>query len=436
MPEDRAIPDERLVVVSIDGHVSPRVSGFRPYCDAKYLEQFDDFVSEINEHLLTLSATTGQSGQSNALQARWLREVEAQYGPEPLNADPAYRLQLMDDDGIAAETVYHGGFNFQPIPFFSPSLHSSFNQDVPEAGDSSTLRAAGIRMYNRFLADWISVAPERFVGIAHIPMWDVGAAVAEVEHAYDLGLRAVNLPSPRRQLLSYNHAEWDPLWQVCSERAMTLHTHGGGGDIFPIDGQGAWAILASEARFLSRRGLSQLIFGGVFERFPRLRFFLTEQTDRWVAETMRNFDSIYLSTMEERTVPFIRDVLPRLPSDYFRSNCYVGASFMSRSEAELAVDDDHWRNMVWGRDFPHPEGTWPFTLASIRKTFAGIPEEPVRAMLGENAIPALGLDESAVRAVASRIGPAWADVSASIDNDDIPYGSRYSLGFREIGSHA
>jgi predicted TIM-barrel fold metal-dependent hydrolase len=347
---------DRLVIVSLDGHVCPRVEVFRPYVEAKYLEQFDAFAAASGRHMLTLSATRGTEDAPSELRDRWVHHVEQTYGSDDLNADPSRRLSEMDADGIAAEALYHGGFNLHPIPFFDPDLHSSFNQTVPASGQAAELRAAGIRSYNRWLADFVGVAPERLVGVAHIPTRDVAMAVGEVERAREAGLRGVNLPSPRRDLMSFNRPEYDALWAVCADREMSLHTHGGGGDIFPVGGQGAWAIFASESRFLSRRGLAQLIFGGVFERFPRLSFFLTEQTDRWVAETLLNLDSIYLSTMVERTVPFIRDVLPRLPSDSFRSNCYIGASFMSRSEAEAAIEHDYWRNVMWAATSRTPKG--------------------------------------------------------------------------------
>ena len=66
-------------------------------------------------------------------------------------------------------------------------------------------------------------------------MWDVDAAVAEVEWAHDAGLRGVNFPAMRDgELPEYNRRLWEPLWSVCEELGMPLVTHVGGGDQRPL----------------------------------------------------------------------------------------------------------------------------------------------------------------------------------------------------------
>jgi hypothetical protein len=66
--------------------------------------------------------------------------------------------------------------------------------------------------------------------------------------------------------------------------------------------------------------------------------------------------------------------------------------------------------MMFGVDYPHPEGTWPNTLDWVRTTFAGVPEADTRRLLGENAIECYGLDQVALAEVAERIGPTAAEV--------------------------
>jgi predicted TIM-barrel fold metal-dependent hydrolase len=422
---------DRLIVVSADSHVSPPVTAFRPYCEEKYVARLDEFIAALDEHRLT---PMGQMAVTTVKQERYLAELTEKYGSEELNADQSIRLAHMDTDGVAVEVLYHGTLNGPPIPFFSPSLIASFGQDVPAPGEATELRAAGIRAYNRWLADWVQGAPDRFIGLAHIPMWDIDATVDEIRRAYAAGLRGVNLPAPRRGFKGYNDPAWDPVWALCCELDLALHTHGGGGEFHPVEGPGTFSIMATEAFFVARRAVGQMIFGAVFERFPRLKLVLTEQQDTWVVETLRLFDSTYLSPKQDRAVPHVRDSVRRLPSEYFRSNCFIGGSFLSRFEAEEAINNDYWQNVIWGRDFPHPEGTWPFTRESMRFTFAGLPEKPVRAMLGENALSVFGLDAAKVRAVANRIGPTLDEVDEPLDEP--PAGSHLSHGFRRLGSYA
>lgn len=429
-------PDRRLIVVSMDSHVSAPVDAYRPFCDRQYKDELDTFIAHIDEHRIgaTDSAGPGAAAGISERRDRYLARLEKEYGSDELNSDLNTRLRIMDEDGIAAEVIYHGGHNGQPIPFFGPTLHGSFGQTLPEEGRARHLRLAGLRMYNRWLADWIQPAPERLIGLAHIPFWDVALSVEEVKRAYRDGLRGVNLPAPRHGVASYNDPVWDPFWAVCCELGLALHTHGGGGDRFSVDGPGAYPLMATELFFAARRAMPQLIFGGVFERFPELRLVLTEQTGEWVMETLNDFDSVYFSPLQERTVPFLRDVIPHKPSDYFRSNCYIGASFMARFEAESAIENDYWPNMAWGRDFPHPESTWPYTIESLRATFAGLPREKAAAMIGGNAVRFLQLDGEKLSAVADRIGPTAEEIDEPLL--ERPEGSDISLGFRTIGSFA
>ena len=61
--------------------------------------------------------------------------------------------------------------------------------------------------------------------------------------------------------------------------------------------------------------------------------------------------------------------------------------------------------IMWGSDYPHPEGTWPHTGDYLKETFADFPEEDGRKILGENAINFYGLDRARLQAVADEIGP-------------------------------
>jgi hypothetical protein len=61
--------------------------------------------------------------------------------------------------------------------------------------------------------------------------------------------------------------------------------------------------------------------------------------------------------------------------------------------------------ILFGRDFPHPEGTWPNTEDFLRLAFEGVPDDEARLMLGENAIRFFGLDREPLAEIAKRIGP-------------------------------
>jgi predicted TIM-barrel fold metal-dependent hydrolase len=92
------------------------------------------------------------------------------------------------------------------------------------------------------------------------------------------------------------------------------------------------------------------------------------------------------------------------PSEYFNRNVGLGSSCMPRREAEMRHEIGIG-NMMWGTDFPHPEGTWPYTRKLMQETFHGLPEQDIEAILGGNALRFYGLDEEKLRVIADRIGP-------------------------------
>jgi hypothetical protein len=72
---------------------------------------------------------------------------------------------------------------------------------------------------------------------------------------------------------------------------------------------------------------------------------------------------------------------------------------------EIGVD-----NILWGNDFPHPEGTWPHTRDWIRVRYHDVPEEEARKMLGLNALRCYRFDEAKLQAVADEIGMTAAEI--------------------------
>ena len=92
------------------------------------------------------------------------------------------------------------------------------------------------------------------------------------------------------------------------------------------------------------------------------------------------------------------------PSEYFRRNIRVGSSAMSRREAEMRHEIGI-QTIMWGTDYPHPEGTWPITRDIMLETFKGIPEGEIEAMLGGNAAEFYDFDTEKLAPLAARIGP-------------------------------
>jgi predicted TIM-barrel fold metal-dependent hydrolase len=147
-----------------------------------------------------------------------------------------------------------------------------------------------------------------------------------------------------------------------------------------------------------------LIWGGVFERHPTLRVALTEGSCIWVPEYLALLDHRYSDTEVTAKLGDFTSHLSMKPSDYFQRNVAVGASVMSRREA-LERDSIGLESIMWGSDYPHPEGAWPHTHKLMVETLSGLPEDDIAAILGGNAARFYRLDREKLQPIVDRIGP-------------------------------
>jgi predicted TIM-barrel fold metal-dependent hydrolase len=393
------------------------VPTLREYCPKKYLTTFDEML------------------ESPMMQRMRAFRFEFPNLKTRGHDEPDARLADMDRDGVAAEIIFHGSFNGEPIPFQDSGWPNP---------DNPVLAAAGFQIYNRWLADFCHTAPERLIGLAHLPMWDLKASIKELKWAADQGFRGVNFPATRPGWKQYDDPCWEPFWAAAEDNAMVLTTHAGGGaDPASTEKHPSPLFLIEVGGTLNRRPIPRLIIGGVFERHPNLKLAMTEQPGVWIPYMLSEMDSAALA------VEGVEGKMRQLPSEYFKTNVFVGASFMAPFEAQAAVEDGTWTNLFWGRDYPHPEGTWkytedldeePLTHLSLRNTFAGLPPDQVRAMVGINALKVYGLDEGKLRAVADTIGPTMAQITRPLKSIPDPDGpEREGMGrfaFRSVGSWA
>ena len=149
--------------------------------------------------------------------------------------------------------------------------------------------------------------------------------------------------------------------------------------------------------------LCLFVASGVLERHPKLKFVLVECYISWLAWVLQTLDQIN----DNRHVWF-QPYLMLKPSEYFRRNVFLGASCMPRREAEMRHEIGI-ENLIWGSDYPHPEGTWPFTKKQMIETFHDIPEDEAAKMLGGNAASLFGFDTEKLGEIAARIGPLKTD---------------------------
>jgi predicted TIM-barrel fold metal-dependent hydrolase len=394
-------------IISTDGHAGADLLDYRSFLDSAFREEFDAWASAYSDAWSKLDPGQGK------------RKVGVASFLDPVNWDSAKRTEMLEEQGIAAELLFP---NTVP-PFFPSGVISA---PGPTTKADYERRWAGVRAHNRWLAEFCSDSPGRRGGIAQIFCTDIADGVKEVEWARENGLAGILLPADHLQgLENLYYPRLDPLWDVCQSLDMPVHRH----LIIPSEaagpeaGLGASAIGNFEAVFYGQRSLAHVIIGGVFERFPRLKFVHTEIGAAWAVGVLENLDyyaedSKKVGTIQHMFANEAFSALTLKPSEYARRNCYFGA-FMDAADVESrhALGSDR---VMWAADFPHHEGTWPWTRKALRVNFAGIPEGEVRRLTSVTAAECYGFDLDRLQLVADRIGPSVGDLAEPLDLADYP----------------
>jgi predicted TIM-barrel fold metal-dependent hydrolase len=403
----------RIVVVSGDGHVTPMVPDVIGYLEPEYRLYADELIRESVQYV-NGRATPARPPRLTVpdFDDRGLVRSGGEFGA----SHPRIRVAQMDAEGIAGEILIPGT-QVASLPFFSSA-------NAPRPPD---VRAAGARAYHRWLADFMSECDGRAFGVAEAgPCIDLDETIRELEWCASHGFVSVTPPNNTGDpsLPPLYSPYFEPFWSACEDLGMVLTTHAGWGGEQQVtttasvhmmgDGESTGGHdfdklhqmmqeRGSPIRtFLQqpRRPMWMLMAAGVFDRHPGLKLTLTEIRADWVPATLD-----FLEASFERLQPPCK----RSPREYYADHVLVVPSSPHRSEVEMRAEIGIG-HFGFGQDFPHWEGLWPNTLDWLRHVFADVPEDEVRAILGENALEFYKLPKSHLADVAERIGPTAADI--------------------------
>ena len=355
-----------VIIVSADSHVGPRLrEDLRGYCPARRLDDYDALIAQTGP-IVNVQALLGHPNAG------------------PGHYDPAARLADMDSDGVAAEVIYHGSQNGEPLPWGGSA---KFGIGTFDAFDSSLLELSelGCDIYDRWLADFCSADPKRLLGLFHIPAWDIGKSADVARRAAAAGLNGVNFPvCGRAGIRPYNDPAWDPFWAACVENGITLHTHGNGAPIFDsATGPGAEEITISDVGgWSSRRAPLPDLRPGV-RPVPR-----PDTGDhgnrRAVVPDHAVGAGLPVPPFRPHTAEEGR-AQRLLPDERLH-----GRQLHVPAQATEASKNGYASNVIWGRDYPHMEGAHqagdfaePVHLTAIRNVMFSVPQQDALNMAGQ-----------------------------------------------------
>ena len=279
----------------------------------------------------------------------------------PSGWDPAERLKDQDVDGVSAEVLYGTlGMRLYRMP-------------------DGELQRAFFAVYNDWLSEFCAYSPDRLHGLGLISLWDVDAGVRELERCASLGLKGAMIWGYPPPDMPYYHERYDRLWAAAQalKLPLSLHIVTGMGDESRVD------FTAAAVRYMHmihevQRSISQLVLGGVLERFPGLQIVGAECDIAWLPHWMQRMDHA------NAKFGALMDVaLSMLPSDYVRRQLWV--TFMDDPVGAANLEAIGPDTFMWGSDFPHTDSTWPNSKTVIDKNLTGVPTWVSTKVLHDNA---------------------------------------------------
>ena len=319
------------------------------------------------------------------LSARTDRMWDAGYydgGPHVI--DPEQRVRDQDLDGIQAELIY--GMTGVGIRIKDPEVLT-----------------ASYRIYNDWIADFCTSKPGRFYALACIPVHEPKAAAEELRRAAALGpLRGCDLIASEVSHPIYTRdGYWDPLWEAVAETRMPISFHVGGGQLpVPPPPNGSTETsslllgrqanqneLAYQGTLLplgqlsGSQWLAGILMSGACQTYPDFRFVLGEMGGAWIPFVLGRVDHIY---HERKLGEKLDPPMEMLPSEYWTrqgGTTFQEEPMVGQMAHLIGVD-----NLMWGSDYPHPDGVWPDSRQIVQETMGNLPASDFRKITCDNAV--------------------------------------------------
>ena len=322
---------DKYLVISADGHAGPPAEVYRDYLVPDLRDRFDEHQQMMAE----MRRAMGRA-DNDEFRAKWEEETDGDGG---LTAayDSDARNAILDQEGVAAEVLFPDA----DVLGTGRVAASPFGTGLAGAVGDSREIVEGSRAHNRWLADFVGEEPHRRIGVAVIPaiIPDLDTVLQLVREAKELGHRGILIPTRWFDRPAYHDPWYDPLWSLTEELGLVLHTHSGAGPTDIGMGPGMLPIYASEAGWWAARPFAVLIWGGIFERHPNLKYSMAENGAWWVPDQIRKMDEKWIGGHNTRKFgDAFRKDLSMKPSDYLNRNCFFAASTPGLDDIDRRYD--------------------------------------------------------------------------------------------------
>jgi predicted TIM-barrel fold metal-dependent hydrolase len=372
-------------IVSVDDHLIEHPRVWQDRVPEKYRAAAPQIREVDGKHLWHYDGqvypTIGLNAVAGKPREEWGMDPVRYEDMIPGCYDPVARVKDMDVDGVQAALCFPSFPGFAGGTFFR--------------AQDKELALLCVKAWNDFYIDeWCATAPDRYVPMAILPVWDIDETVKEAERTAAKGARTYSFPdSPvPLGLPSFHTGHWDPLWSVAAEAEVPISLHFGSGSFVPgfsyasmkpVPGQlaspdGPFAVAIALFSTNLMWTTVDLLFSRALQRFPKLQFSLAEGGIGWVPYILERTDY----TWERHK--WYQDVdMDTRPSDLFREHfwgCFIDDEHGLKNRHSIGID-----RIMLEVDFPHSDSNWPNSRKRASEVLADVPDDEVEKIVETNA---------------------------------------------------
>jgi hypothetical protein len=281
------------------------------------------------------------------------------------------RVDDMNANGILS------GLNF-------PNVLGFAGDSLLKVGDKD-LALACIQVYNDWHCDqWAGAHPGRFIPVAVMPLWDVALCVKEVRRIAQKGVRVVAFAEnpPGFGLPSVHQGHWDPMFKEIVDHDMSVVIHIGtaGGQLHAPSMDSPMPVSSSLVNIKIAESLADLVFSPLPQKFPTLRFALSEGCMGWVPFVVERMEASYRKSGKLSGIDLGKDTPRSIVARQFLF-CFHEDDFGLKSRHDVGID-----LITVEVDYPHSDSTFPYTPEGLWRAMKDFPEEEIHKMTHLNAM--------------------------------------------------
>lgn len=281
------------------------------------------FVNErFYDAILTIPGITVRSPEPGASELRFN------------NTSYAWRREVWFDPGHCLKDMDAKGIDMRLLSLTSPNVH------VFEPAAQIALA----RDLNDDMLRYCERHPDRFRGLASLPLADISAALAELDRVRSHPLFCGIAMGSSLNKVPLNHKSLEPVWARLDALGIPVVEH----PVYPANTEGLDEYelpIRVGFMFETTVALTRMIYAGVFERYPNFPY-IVAHTGAALLMLMERLDNGY------RIFPDCRKDIGKLPSEYCRTLYYDSCAYSVEAQM-LAYRTVGPGRMMFGTDYPY-----------------------------------------------------------------------------------